>query len=51
MSVSQSVWENLEQEGLRAWRMGDNLAEEEEEEHGECVFAGCRSVGEEESVE
>lgn len=25
--------------------MGDDLAEEEEEEHGGCVFAGCRSVG------
>lgn len=32
--------------------MGDDLAEEEEEEqqHRGCVFAGCRSVGEEESV-
>ena len=45
MSMSRSVWENLEQEGLRAWRMGDDLAEEEEEEeHGGCVFAGCKSV-------
>ena len=45
MSMSRSVWENLEQEGLRAWRMGDDLAEEEEEEeHGGCVFARCRSV-------